>query len=139
VNNSLLAPGGNLSEKRYSIIRGALRNDFDEVRAALAEDPGCINERDARMGVTALHITAGNGSLRLVEFLCEQPGCDPFLLDQAGRLAGFMAVVVGRMDIADRIGELQARLALGDDYDDLEPLGEGDGAPAFVPKVTPHP
>jgi ankyrin repeat protein len=132
--------GGDLKERKHSIIAGALRNDFSEVRAALAEDPDCINDRDPRMGVTALHITAGNGSFPLVKFLCEQPGCDPFLLDQAGRSAAFMAVVVGRVDISNRIGELQGRLALGEDYDDLEPLEEGDGSPAFVPGLkSPRP
>lgn len=87
----------------YSIIYGAEINDLNHVKLALADDPRSINGRDRALGVTALHIAAGDGNRSLVEYLVEQPGCKLDIEDYKGRTPALLAIIVGRDDIADII------------------------------------
>ena len=99
MNNILQNIKEDMKNSNFSIIEGALRNDWDEIRGALAENPECINQRDPRMGVTALHIAAGDGNLPLVQFLCEQEGVDSAAIDAAGRRPIQLSIAIGRPDI----------------------------------------
>lgn len=88
-----------------SIIRGAMKADFNEVKAALKENPNCISETDPRTGMTALHIATGGWNFELVSFLCDQPGYEKALeiQDVQGRTPVFMAIINGRKDIEERL------------------------------------
>ena len=111
--------------EEHPIIRAALSNDINAAKCALAEDAECINHQSDKMGVTALHVAAGNGNMSMVQFLCEQPGCDPYIQDYAGRLPCYMATAIGRLDISDVIGALGAKI--------IGPLFDDDDEPDFSP------
>ncbi|WP_306260382.1 hypothetical protein [Pararhizobium sp. IMCC21322] len=119
VSNNLIDNYNLLNEDKPNIIRGAMNADLEEVKAALLENPDCINEADPETGLTAMHIGGGEGDYALVDLLCNQPGFDISLRDAWGRTPYLMARVIGRQDIIDRMfeqinAEISRRLELED-------------------------
>lgn len=94
--------GDFLNKDGPNIIRGAENADLEEIKAALLENPNCINEV-CISGLTALHYAACDGMYSIVDFLCDQPGVDIGVLDIFGRTPYLLASIVGRNDIHDRI------------------------------------
>lgn len=92
-----------LNKNEPNIIRGAMNADFDEVKAALENNPTCITEADENTGLTALHIAAGECNLAMVDLLCSYPGFDLTLQDAWGRQPYLLAISMGREDIAERM------------------------------------
>lgn len=115
---------GNLKERHHSILIGAENCDWDEIRNALTEDPTCINDQDERMGVTPLHIAAGDGNMTLVKFLLEQPGCRTSMADHSGRMPSYMAEAIGRDDIASVLRQASAHRIRAAWADELRALGD---------------
>lgn len=70
----------NFKSGDFDILRGAYRNDFNEVDNALGVDQRCISNKD-RLGRTALHIAAQRGFFDMVTHLFKQPGADPNIKD----------------------------------------------------------
>ena len=92
-----------LDNDKPNIIRGAMKADFEEVKAALKENPACITEADPKTGLTALHIACGEGNLMMVDLLCDQPDYDILKLDGWGRSPLYMAVAIGDEEILERL------------------------------------
>lgn len=86
-----------------NIIRGAINSDLNEIKAALVDNPDCINELHHPSGMTALIIAAIDGQYTLVDYLCDQPGIDVSIFDNHGRSAYGVAIALGRYDIDERI------------------------------------
>lgn len=92
-----------MDDTEPNIIRGAMNENLEEIKAALANNPNCINETDDKMRLTAMHIAAANGAYDIIDLLCEQPGYDIGLKDAVGRTPDDLAWIIGRHDIIDRM------------------------------------
>lgn len=103
IRNSLTSLYDGMNNDKPNIIRGAMSADFDQVKAALEENPACITEADPVTGLTALHIAAGEGNGAMVDLLCSQPGYDLSIQDAWGRQPPYMAIAIGRHDIIERM------------------------------------
>ena len=73
-------------EPQFNIISGAWNCDYNEIIAALNENPDCINEQDEN-GLTASHISAALSNYGLLKVICSANGFDPFLQDNFNRRA----------------------------------------------------
>ena len=136
IGNYIIDNYNNLDKDKPNIIRGAMNADLHEVKAALLDNPTCINEADPETGLTAMHIGGGEGDYDLVDLLCQQPGYDISLRDAWGRTPYFMARIIGRQDIVERMfqdidANLRRKEAL---FGDEEKLQEDHNVTVFDPR-----
>lgn len=73
-----------MPEVKFNIISGVLKCDYDEVNAALRDDPACINSVN-ELGMTPLHISIAESNFALAEHLMGQQDVDLLKLDDFGR------------------------------------------------------
>jgi len=87
----------------HNIITGADNDDYNEVNAALDEDPNAIRYQDAETGMTAVHVAAGDGNLKMVNHLLAVPGVDIAITDKFNRDPLEMAIAVGHKGIIEEL------------------------------------
>lgn len=66
------------------IFHGIQSNDFDEIKAALEENPSCINSQDKFGRVPAMYV-AMEDNIPMLKWLSEQEGFDSTIIDNEGK------------------------------------------------------
>ncbi|MEJ0017585.1 MAG: ankyrin repeat domain-containing protein [Acetobacteraceae bacterium] len=90
----------------HDIILGAETDDYIEVDLAVAENAAAIVQREPTTGMTALHIAAGDGNLKMVRHLLAFPGVDLTIVDQFGRDPIDMATNIGNTEIVELLSRV---------------------------------
>jgi len=92
-------PKDNRQRETFDIIHGAKFGIYEEVEAALRENPKCINQQDAS-GLTAMHWAAANRDVGIANLLAAHK-FDPLKKDIRGRTARDHAIESGEKDIVE--------------------------------------
>lgn len=111
-------PSKSTNVTSHNIIVGANNDDLRVVKAALAEDPSCINFQDTNTGLTAIHIAAAHGTLRLARYLLEQNGIDLSLADWRGRRAVDLAIAIGHKPLINLLARRMYPTSFEEDSND---------------------
>ena len=85
--------GGSTSGMNYDIIRGAERNDLDEVRSAVEIEGVSVNYQEPVAGLTALHKVAARGNILVLKWLVSHPDVDLDIRDTFDRSAAKVAAM----------------------------------------------
>jgi len=133
----------NLSKDEPDIIKAAEKGDLEGVKAAVADDPDCINAL-SKYGETALIIAAAEGMYSMADFLCDQPGIDISIRDFEDRPAFLYARIIGRPDIAERImrdtaAECERLADLDDANAAAQEMADKDSAGTVTPFLPSKP
>ena len=100
-------------EHPADIIKGAKKNDLDEVEQAIGNNRKDLNLVDPETGFTALQYAVSRGNLRIVKFLLKQEEVEIKRKDLQGRTVLELAVEVGHQGI---ISELLRAKATRDQF-----------------------
>lgn len=83
----------------HRILEAAYNGDLDAVRAAVLEDPECVNTQHELTGSTPLHYAVSMGRYAMVEFLLTCKGIDLEVKDMDGLGPGMKAKMAGHPGI----------------------------------------
>jgi ankyrin repeat protein len=105
------------------IVKASEANDLHSVMLALQQKPSCINDRDSRTHMTALHWAGANGNYEIAEALFKhtQLSVNPWLHDKWRRYPMHLAMRCGNTLVIELLFKNMFPEDFMYDFDPLDP------------------